>query len=78
MLIQVDDTIKDGRGRRNWNMDTKFTLGHTGAMCHSMTHPYTEQRKAAFIRANAQGETGVHILASFFFMANLCKETCYG
>lgn len=47
-------------------------------MCHSTSQPYTGQKKAAFSRANAQeGVTGVHILASFIFMADLCKETCY-
>lgn len=52
------------------------TLGLCVTQCHSP--PYTEQKKAAFIRANAQeGVTGVHILATFFFMANLCKETHY-
>lgn len=51
------------------------TMGLCVTQCHS---PTQGKKKAAFSSANAQeGVTGVHILASFFLVTNLCKETCY-
>lgn len=70
----TNENIKEGRRRRNWSVATKFTLGQTRAMCQRTSRANTGQRRAAFSRTNAQeGVTGVRILASFFFMANLCQ-----